>query len=80
MSNANAPAQREITVADIGHAYGVDPGDLWFAGRLAIAPERLVGRRVVVRLTEDEAGRLAAELLTILSARRARREQPGTVT
>jgi hypothetical protein len=82
VSNANPPqpAQREITVAGVGHAYGVDPGDLWFAGRLAVAPERLVGRRVVVCLNQDEAGRLAAELLTILSARRARREQSGTTT
>jgi hypothetical protein len=74
------PDQPEITVAGIGHVYGVDPGDLWFAGRLTAASERLTGRRVVVRLTEDEAGRLAAELLTILSSRRARREQSETAT
>jgi hypothetical protein len=67
-------------VADIGHACGFGVRRPVVVGHLTVAPERLVGRRVVVRLTETEAGRLAAEVLTILSDRRVRREQSGTAT
>jgi hypothetical protein len=66
-----------ITVSDVGHPYGVDPGDLWFSGRLIEGPSDIVGRRVVLHVTEEAADRLANELLKILSARRARARLGG---
>ena len=62
-----------ITIGDVGHAYGVEPGNLWFSGRVAGGPKSVVGHRITVRLTEEAAARLASELLAIVSARRARR-------
>jgi hypothetical protein len=67
----------EITVSGGGHAYGVDPGDVWFAGQVTGGPAGILGRRVAVHLTEEAAVQLATELLVIVSSRRSRPVQCG---
>jgi hypothetical protein len=57
-------------VTAIGHAYAVDPGDLWFAGRVTTGPRSVRGRQVRVHLSPEEASRLADELQAILALRR----------
>ncbi len=70
--------RRQLTLADVGHVYGVDPGQLWFSGCLAGGPiTRLLGRRATVHLTNEAALRLAIELLAIVSARYAGELEAG---
>jgi hypothetical protein len=66
-----------ITVSGVGHAYGVDPGHVWFAGHVTGGPTGILGHRAVVRLTEEAAVQLATELLVIVSTRRSRLARCG---